>query len=88
MTEVKNPDFGAVARAMGLYGERVEKAEDIRDAIVRAFDYPGPALIDFVTDLFADAPSPQDVMKRLEKEKTIDTARDDIETTRELKTRI
>lgn len=86
--EVKNPDFGAVARAMGLYGERVEKAEDIRDAIVRAFDYPGPALIDFVTDLFADAPSPQDVMKRLEKEKTIDTARDDIETTRELKTRI
>ena len=86
--EVKNPEFGAVARAMGLYGERVEKAEDIRDAIVRAFDYPGPALIDFVTDLFADAPSPQDVMKRLEKEKTIDTARDDIETTRELKTRI
>ena len=73
---------------MGLYGERVEKAEDIRDAIVRAFDYPGPALIDFVTDLFADAPSPQDVMKRLEEEKTIDTARDDIETTRELKTRI
>lgn len=89
--EVKNPDFGAVARAMGLYGERVEKQEDIHDAIVRAFDYPGPALIDFVTDLFADPPSPQDVMKILEKEKKmdgVDGARDDIETTRELKTRL
>ena len=55
---------------------------------IRDSDYPGPALIDFVTDLLADAPSPQNVMKRLEEEKTADTARDDIETTRELKTRL
>ena len=87
-TEVKNPDFGAVARAMGLYGERVEKADDIRGAIARALEYPGPALIDFVTDLLADPPSPQDIMKQLEKEKTIDPSRDDIETTKELKTRL
>ncbi len=87
-TAVKNPDFGAVARAMGLYGERVEKAEGIRDAISRAFDYPGPALIDFVTDLAADPPSPDEVLKRLETEKTADASRDDITTTRELKSRI
>ena len=29
-TDVKNPDFGAVASAVGLHGERVEKAADIR----------------------------------------------------------
>lgn len=49
-TDVKNPDFGAVARACGLHGERVERAADIRPAIERAFAHPGPALIDFVTD--------------------------------------
>jgi pyruvate dehydrogenase (quinone) len=47
---VKNPDFGALAQVAGLHGERVEEAEDIRPAIQRAFDHPGPALIDFVTD--------------------------------------
>lgn len=49
-TDVKNPDFGAVAAACGLHGERVERAADIRPAIKRAFAYDGPALIDFVTD--------------------------------------
>lgn len=49
-TDVKNPDFGAMAQVAGIHGERVEKAEDIRPAIQRAFDHPGPALIDFVTD--------------------------------------
>jgi pyruvate dehydrogenase (quinone) len=49
-TDVRNPDFGAVARAAGIHGERVERAEDVRPAIARAFDHDGPALIDFVTD--------------------------------------
>ncbi|MBV1892615.1 MAG: ubiquinone-dependent pyruvate dehydrogenase [Ilumatobacteraceae bacterium] len=49
-TDVKNPDFGALATAAGIHGERVETAADIRPAITRAFDHPGPALIDFVTD--------------------------------------
>lgn len=49
-TDVENPDFGKVAQAVGLHGERVETAADIRPAIRRAFEYPGPALIDFVTD--------------------------------------
>lgn len=49
-TDVENPDFGKVAEAVGLHGERVESAGDIRPAIKRAFEHPGPALIDFVTD--------------------------------------
>jgi pyruvate dehydrogenase (quinone) len=49
-TDVKNPDFGAMATAVGAHGERVEKAIDIRPAIERALEHPGPALIDFVTD--------------------------------------
>jgi len=49
-TDVKNPDFGAVAAACGLHGERVVDAGDVRPAIERAFAHEGPALIDFVTD--------------------------------------
>ena len=49
-TDVQNPDFGAVASAVGIHGERVEKAADIRSAIERALAHPGPALVDFVTD--------------------------------------
>jgi pyruvate dehydrogenase (quinone) len=49
-TDVKNPDFGAVASAIGLHGERVEHPQDIEPAIQRALQHNGPALIDFVTD--------------------------------------
>jgi pyruvate dehydrogenase (quinone) len=49
-TDVKNPDFGAVASAIGLHGERVEQPQDIEPAIQRALQHNGPALIDFVTD--------------------------------------
>ena len=41
-TDVRNPDFGAVARAAGIYGERVERPEDVRAAIARAFAHDGP----------------------------------------------
>ena len=49
-TDVQNPDFGAMAAAAGVHGERVERAEDVRPAIQRAFAHDGPALVDFVTD--------------------------------------
>jgi pyruvate dehydrogenase (quinone) len=58
-TDVKNPDFGAVARAIGLHGERVERAEDIEPAIKRALEHEGPALVDFVTDPRALAMPPK-----------------------------
>ena len=50
-TDVKNPDFGAVAtgrRAARRAGRRTPM--HIRPAIERAFAHDGPALIDFVTD--------------------------------------
>ena len=58
-TDVKNPDFGALATAAGVHGERVEGAADIRPAIERALEHPGPALIDFVTDPRALAMPPK-----------------------------
>jgi pyruvate dehydrogenase (quinone) len=58
-TDVKNPDFGALARAVGIQGERVEQAEDIDGAVRRALEHPGPALIDFVTDPRALAMPPK-----------------------------
>jgi len=64
-TDVKNPNFGALATAAGIHGERVEKADDIRRAIERAFAHPGPALIDFVTDPRALAVPPHTTIEEV-----------------------
>jgi pyruvate dehydrogenase (quinone) len=58
-TDVVNPDFGALATAAGLHGERVTDHTDIRPAIGRALEHPGPALVDFVTDPRALAMPPK-----------------------------
>jgi pyruvate dehydrogenase (quinone) len=49
-TENQNPDFSAVARAMGFQAERVERKADLRSAIERLLAHPGPALLDVTTD--------------------------------------
>jgi pyruvate dehydrogenase (quinone) len=64
-TDVTNPDFGALAQAAGLHGERVETADEIRPAIERAFAHPGPALIDFVTDPRALAVPPDTTLEQI-----------------------
>jgi pyruvate dehydrogenase (quinone) len=64
-TDVKNPDFGEVARAAGIHGERVENPDDIRPAIQRALELPGPALIDFVTDPRALAMPPKATIEQV-----------------------
>ena len=48
-TELVNPDFGAVARAMGLFGRRVEHPAELEQALSEAFAHDGPAVIDVVT---------------------------------------
>ncbi|MGG7466455.1 ubiquinone-dependent pyruvate dehydrogenase [Plantibacter sp. YIM 135347] len=48
-TELVNPDFAKLAEAMGIHGERVERASDVEGAIKRAFAHDGPALVDVVT---------------------------------------
>ncbi|MEV3900853.1 ubiquinone-dependent pyruvate dehydrogenase [Mycobacterium sp. NPDC050551] len=48
-TDLVNPDFAAVATAMGVFGRRVEAARDLEQAMTDAFAYDGPAVIDVVT---------------------------------------
>ncbi len=48
--ELKNPDFAALARAVGLTGLRVEDPEEVRPALEQALGSSGPALVDVVTD--------------------------------------
>lgn len=51
-TDLKNPDFGRVAEAMGLWGRRVEAPEDLDGAVRDWLAAPGPALLDVVTDRY------------------------------------
>ncbi|HEX7322966.1 MAG TPA: ubiquinone-dependent pyruvate dehydrogenase [Mycobacterium sp.] len=48
-TELHNPDFAAVACALGMFGRRVERPADLEGALAEAFGYDGPALVDVVT---------------------------------------
>ncbi len=48
-TDLDNPDFAAVANAIGLFGQRVEKPHDLEAALKAAFAHDGPALVDVVT---------------------------------------
>ncbi|WP_432114780.1 thiamine pyrophosphate-dependent enzyme [Streptomyces sp. S1] len=49
-TVLDNPDFAAVAEAVGLTGIRVTDPADLDDAVRRAFDTPGPVLLDVLTN--------------------------------------
>jgi pyruvate dehydrogenase (quinone) len=48
--ELKNPNFAAVAQAIGLMGLRVEDPAEVRPALQKALASSGPALVDVVTD--------------------------------------
>jgi pyruvate dehydrogenase (quinone) len=45
-TDLKNPDFGEVAKAAGLWGQSVAKAGDLEDSVKTWLAQPGPALLD------------------------------------------
>jgi pyruvate dehydrogenase (quinone) len=47
--DLKNPDFAAMARAMGIKGVRVEKPQDLRAAVSEVLEHKGPALLDVVS---------------------------------------
>ncbi|GGS11840.1 putative pyruvate dehydrogenase [Streptomyces humidus] len=49
-TVLDNPDFAAVAEAMGITGIRVSDPADLEAAVRRAFDTPGPVLLDVLTN--------------------------------------
>jgi len=45
-TNLVNPDFTKLAESAHLHGERVEKPEELRPALERAFAHNGPALVE------------------------------------------
>src|SRR5271169_2239466 len=45
-TDLKNPDFGEVAKAVGLWGHSVAKAGDLEESVKTWLAQPGPALLD------------------------------------------
>ncbi|MEU3464312.1 thiamine pyrophosphate-dependent enzyme [Streptomyces sp. NPDC006733] len=49
-TELDNPDFAAVATALGLTGIRVTDPATLADSVRRAFATPGPVLLDVLTN--------------------------------------
>ncbi|KTS09787.1 ubiquinone-dependent pyruvate dehydrogenase [Microbacterium testaceum] len=48
-TDLKNPDFAAVAEAIGLKGFRVDEADDLEGALSAALAHEGPALVSVKT---------------------------------------
>jgi pyruvate dehydrogenase (quinone) len=48
-TDLKNPSFAKVAEAMGMFGVRVERPEQLRPALQAALSHKGPALIEVLT---------------------------------------
>jgi pyruvate dehydrogenase (quinone) len=44
-TDLKNPDFGLVAQAMGLWGKTVTDPDSLEAAVAEWLEQPGPALL-------------------------------------------
>jgi pyruvate dehydrogenase (quinone) len=49
-TDFKNPNFAAMAEAVGIKGIRLEAPEDVEPGIRAALSHPGPALVDAVVN--------------------------------------
>ena len=49
-TSLENPDFAAMARAIGVHAIRVEDPGDLEGAVVEILAHDGPALLDVVTN--------------------------------------
>jgi pyruvate dehydrogenase (quinone) len=45
-TELKNPDFAALAESAGLIGLKAETPQDVRPMLEKAFQHDGPALVE------------------------------------------
>jgi pyruvate dehydrogenase (quinone) len=47
--DLQNPDFAAMARAMGIHAVRAEDPGELKSAIREVLDHDGPAVLDVVT---------------------------------------
>lgn len=58
-TNMVNPDFAAIAEAMGFKGMNVHKPEEVRNAVEFALSHPGPILLNVFTNPNALAMPPK-----------------------------
>ena len=49
-TSLHNPSFSAYAELCGAMGIRVTDARELDNALEKALSYPGPALVEVMTD--------------------------------------
>ena len=49
-TELKNPNFAAMAEAVGIKGVRIEDPADVEGKLAEALAHPGPVLVDAVVN--------------------------------------
>ena len=49
-TDLKNPNFGKLAEAVGVWGRRVDSSADLDGAVAAWLATPGPALLDVLVD--------------------------------------
>jgi acetolactate synthase-1/2/3 large subunit len=56
-TDLRNPDFAALARAYGGHGETVEKTDDFAPAFERAIASGSPAIIHVKVEAEASTPT-------------------------------
>jgi pyruvate dehydrogenase (quinone) len=49
-TELKNPNFAAIAEAVGVRGIRLERPEDVETGVAEALNHDGPVLVDAVVN--------------------------------------
>jgi pyruvate dehydrogenase (quinone) len=49
-TDLENPSFADVARAVGLQGVRIEHPSELEDGLRAAFAYDGPALVEVMSE--------------------------------------
>jgi pyruvate dehydrogenase (quinone) len=48
-TDLDNPSFAEIARAVGLYGVRIERPSELEDGLRTAFEHDGPAVVEVMT---------------------------------------
>jgi pyruvate dehydrogenase (quinone) len=47
--DLENPNFAAMANAMGIKGVRVERPQDLEAGVKEALAHPGPALVEVMS---------------------------------------
>ena len=48
-TDLDNPNFADVAKALGVFGQRVDHPDDLASTLQGAFEHDGPALVEVMT---------------------------------------